>query len=291
MLLCRFDEDRLGLVEGDFVRDVTCTVNRFDPVPWPAPPGDPVVANLGRIRSAVGSVSSAPKRAIADVALNCVITAPTKIMAAPANYRDHVAVDAQDPGIDHGVHARQLQGLEHPVESLGLFLKATSSLAGPADGIRINRPDRRTDYEVELVVILGRTARNVAAADALSYVAGYCVGLDMSVRGIEDRSFRKSADTFTVLGPWLTTAEEIADPGALTLWLSLNGVERQRCSTAEMTVGIPRLIELASAAYTLYPGDVLMTGTPAGVGAVVPGDTIVAGCDGLGQMTVRVSSC
>ncbi|MCK1468299.1 fumarylacetoacetate hydrolase family protein [Bradyrhizobium sp. CW10] len=101
-------------------------------------------------------------------------------------------------------------------------------------------------------------------------------------------SFRKSADSYTVLGPWLTTADEIADPEQLTLWLTLNGTERQRSSTAAMTVGIRHLIEIASSAYTLYPGDILMTGTPEGVGAVSPGDIIVTGCDGLGEMTVPV---
>ena len=91
-----------------------------------------------------------------------------------------------------------------------------------------------------------------------------------------------------MLGPWLTTADEIADPQQLTLWLTLNGKPRQRSSTAAMTVGIRRLIEIASSAYTLYPGDILMTGTPEGVGAVVPGDIIFTGCDGLGEMTVPV---
>jgi 2-keto-4-pentenoate hydratase/2-oxohepta-3-ene-1,7-dioic acid hydratase in catechol pathway len=148
----------------------------------------------------------------------------------------------------------------------------------------------RTDYEVELAVVIGRTVRDVAAADAMDHIAGYCIGLDMSVRGKQDRSFRKSGDTFTVLGPWLTTADEIDDPGALTLWLSLNGEERQRSSTSAMTVGIPRLVELASQMYTLHPGDVLLTGTPEGVGPVAPGDVIVAGADGLGSMTVEVSA-
>jgi 2,4-diketo-3-deoxy-L-fuconate hydrolase len=110
----------------------------------------------------------------------------------------------------------------------------------------------------------------------------------MSVRGPEERSFRKSADDYTVLGPWLTTADEIVDAEQLTLWLTLNGSARQRSSTAAMLVRIPRLIEIASSAYTLYPGDILMTGTPEGVGAVVPGDVIVVGCDGLGEMTVAV---
>ena len=152
----------------------------------------------------------------------------------------------------------------------------------------MNWHEKRNDYETELVVVIGKGGKNISAKDAMDYIAGYCVGLDMSVRGPEERSFRKSADSYTVLGPWLTTADEIADPQQLTLWLTLNGKPRQRSSTAAMTVGIRRLIEIASSAYTLYPGDILMTGTPEGVGAVVPGDIIFTGCDGLGEMTVPV---
>src|SRR3546814_9970966 len=105
----------------------------------------------------------------------------------------------------------------------------------------------------------------------MSYIAGYSIGLDMTVRGTEDRSFRKSGDCFAVLGPWLTTADEIADPDDLLLSFSVNGEKRQEASTREMTVGVAELISFASHAYTLYPGDIIMTGTPAGVGPVAPG--------------------
>ena len=187
---------------------------------WPPPVGDAVVGQLSGIRDRIGPVG--PGRPLADVALCSPVSTPSKIMAAPANYRRHADLDTRDPGVDQGVHRARLEGLDKPVENLGLFLKATSSLAGPAQGIRLPRRDRRTDHEVELVAVIGRETRDIAARDALTAVAGYCVGLDVSIRGVEDRSFRKSADTFTVLGPWLTTAEEIDDPGDLTLWLSVN---------------------------------------------------------------------
>jgi 2-keto-4-pentenoate hydratase/2-oxohepta-3-ene-1,7-dioic acid hydratase in catechol pathway len=288
--LCRFNGDRLGVVEGDRVRDVTSAVDAIGSRRWPLPPGDPLIANLAAVRRRVEELApgSSPTVALSAVRLDNPITTPSKIMAAPANYPLHVAIDAQDPAIHHGVHNKQLAGLERPVETLGLFLKASSSLSGPGKGIRLNWPDRRNDYEAELVVVIGIGGRHIPQRDALAHVAGYCVGLDMSVRGAEDRSFRKSADTYTVIGPWLTTADEIDDPEDLTLWLTLNGSERQRSSTRAMTVGIRRLIELASSAYTLHPGDLLMTGTPEGVGPVAPGDTIVAGCQGLGQMAVAV---
>jgi 2-keto-4-pentenoate hydratase/2-oxohepta-3-ene-1,7-dioic acid hydratase in catechol pathway len=199
-----------------------------------------------------------------------------------------VAVDTQDPGVDQGVHRQSLEGIAEPAMHFGLFLKATSSLVGPADGVVLHSGERRSDYETELAVIIGTTAKDVRAVDAMSCVAGYCVGMDITVRGTEDRSFRKSPDSYTVLGPWLTTADEIDDPHDLPLWLTLNGESRQASSTSQMTVDIPRLIELASSMYTLHPGDVLLTGTPEGVGALAPGDVFTAGIDGIGAMTVQV---
>jgi 2,4-diketo-3-deoxy-L-fuconate hydrolase len=289
--LCRFNNDRLGLVEEQVVYDVTGSLEALPPYRWPFPIGDALVAHLPEIASSAQRLKlHAPKFDLSQVKLRSPIANPSKIMAAPANYRLHVEIDAQDPAIHHNVHNKQLAGLDRPVETLGLFLKATSSLVGPCPGIRSNWHDRRIDYEVELVVVIGKTGKDIRSVNAMEYVAGYCVGLDVSVRGPEERSFRKSADTYTVLGPWLTTFDEIADPEQLTLWLTLNGELRQRSSTAAMTVGLRRLIEIASSAYTLFPGDILMTGTPEGVGAIAPGDIIVAGCDGLGEMTVPVDA-
>jgi 2,4-didehydro-3-deoxy-L-rhamnonate hydrolase len=287
--LCRFDDDRLGLVEGPVVYDVTGSIESLPSHRWPFPMGDALIAHLPEVRGAVQKLKPRARQFdLTQVKLRSPLTNPSKVMAAPANYRLHVEIDAQDPAIHHNVHNKQLAGLDRPVETLGLFLKATSSVTGPNPGICLNWPEKRNDYEAELVVVIGKTGKNISAGNAMEYIAGYCVGLDISVRGPEERSFRKSADSYTVLGPWLTTADEIADPEQLMLWLTLNGVPRQRSSTAAMTVGIRRLIEIASSAYTLYPGDILMTGTPEGVGAVVPGDVIVTGCDGLGEMTVPV---
>ena len=151
-------------------------------------------------------------------------------------------------------------------------------------------PERRTDHELELAVVIGVPGHAISRERAMEHVAGYCIGLDMTVRGTEDRSFRKSPDTYTVLGPCFVTADEITDPHALTMSLWVNGERRQHSSTGAMTIDIPDLIAIASSLYTLHPGDVILTGTPEGVGPVAPGDEIRAFCEGVGEMTLRVSS-
>jgi 2-keto-4-pentenoate hydratase/2-oxohepta-3-ene-1,7-dioic acid hydratase in catechol pathway len=152
----------------------------------------------------------------------------------------------------------------------------------------IRKPDRRTDHEVELAVVIGRTADRVTRAEALAYVAGYTIGLDITIRGTEDRSFRKSVDTHSVLGPWLVTADEIAEPGRLDLQISVNGEQRQKSNTSRLILGVPELIELATSFYTLYPGDVIFTGTPDGVSPIEAGDEIVATIERIGTMRVHV---
>ncbi|MCZ6763438.1 MAG: fumarylacetoacetate hydrolase family protein, partial [Alphaproteobacteria bacterium] len=159
---------------------------------------------------------------------------------------------------------------------------------GAGEGMDVIFPERRSDHEVELALIIGRRASNVSQADALDVVAGYCIGLDMSVRGTEDRSMRKSADGYTVLGPWLVTPDEVPDPQKLDFWIKVNGETRQSSNTGLMTVPIDELIALASRWYTLYPGDVILTGTPEGVGPVVSGDVMEAHIESVGTMTVAV---
>lgn len=289
MRLCRFNFDRLGLVEEDSVLDVTTALNAIPPQRWGAFSGDPLLAHLVEVTQAVGQLrATAPRLPLSSVRLNSPLTQPGKIMAAPANYRLHVAQDTLDPAIDNGVHRKALVGVERPSETYGVFLKAVSALAGPGDGVSIVLPDRRTDHEIELAVIIGKGGHLIPAARAMEHVAGYCIGLDMTVRGVEDRSFRKSPDSYCVLGPWLVTADEIADPMALQMTLSVNGQRRQHTSTSAMTVNIVELIELASRIYTLQPGDVLLTGTPEGVGEVHPGDLMHCVCSGIGEMAVPV---
>jgi 2-keto-4-pentenoate hydratase/2-oxohepta-3-ene-1,7-dioic acid hydratase in catechol pathway len=145
------------------------------------------------------------------------------------------------------------------------------------------------DHEVELAAIIGREGEHISASQALEFVAGYSIALDMSIRGPEDRSWRKSFDTFSVLGPWLVTTDELRDPSRLDLAISVNGQKRQSSNTRALIFDIPKLISYASFAYRLYPGDIIMTGTPEGVGPVVPGDVMECYVEGVGRMSVNVS--
>lgn len=289
MHICRFNRDRLGVVEGATVYDVTEALRVIPAPAWPYPPGDPLIRHLDIVRPAIIEArASARAIPLGDVRLFNPITSPTKIMAAPANYALHVSIDAQDPGVGQGLHDKMLEGVDRPVDKLGIFLKASSSAVGPGDGVPLRWLDRRNDHEVELVAIIGKGGRDIPRARAFEHIAGYTVGLDMTVRGTEDRSWRKSADGYTVFGPWFTTADAFPDPENQTIWLDVNGQPRQKSSTAAMTVGIAELIEMCSRVYELHPGDALMTGTPEGVSAIKPGDVMVAGCTGIGEMHVAI---
>ena len=154
----------------------------------------------------------------------------------------------------------------------------------------IRHPERRTDHEIELAVVIGKRADRVPPHRALEYVAGYCVGLDITVRGPEERSLRKSIDTYTVLGPWLVTADELADPSQLSLKLWVNGELRQNANTRDLIIDVPGLISFGTQFYTLMPGDVLLTGTPEGVGPIRPADVLRSEIAGIGEMTTLVQA-
>ena len=282
MKLCRFDDDRLGLVEGDAVRDVTAALDGLPRHAYPLPRFDPLIANLAAVRKRVQEIASgAPARPLAKVRLLSPVANPGKIVGAPVNYKKHIEEARADPGIHH-------QNPIAEIQKIGLFLKATSSLVGPGEGVALRHLERRNDHEVELAVIIGKAGTNIPRARAFEHVAAYCIGLDMTVRGPEERSLRKSVDGFTVLGPWLVTADAIPDPAALELSISVNGEPRQKANTRELILSIPELIEFATSFYTLHPGDVILTGTPEGVGPVRPGDRMVAEIQGIGRMEVAV---
>jgi 2-keto-4-pentenoate hydratase/2-oxohepta-3-ene-1,7-dioic acid hydratase in catechol pathway len=206
-----------------------------------------------------------------------------KIVAIGLNYADHAA-EANMP---------------IPSEPI-VFLKATSSLNGPNDPVMLPRDSLKTDWEVELGVVIGTRAQDVPAASALDHVAGYCVVNDVSERefqiergGTWDKG--KGCDTFCPVGPWLVTRDEVRDPQALSLWLDVNGERMQSGTTATMVFDVATLVSYVSRFMTLHPGDLICTGTPPGVGMgfkpprfLRAGDTMRLGIEGLGEQTQRV---
>ncbi len=282
MRICRFGDDRLGVVIGHRIHDVTHVQTDVRARASYAAKGDAVIAALPEIRDRLmAAAHQVPGVDVASVALLSPIARVPKAVAAPTNYQDHI-IEMEA--------ARQAGGSKHTAKigTDGLFLKAATSIVGPSEGIPLRFPERRTDHELELVVVIGKQATNLTMDNALDCVAGYTLGLDMTIRGPEDRSFRKSPDGYAVLGPWMVTADEVPDPTDVPLELKVNGETRQKTNTAYLIYNVRRLIEFATSFYTLYPGDVIYTGTCSGVGPVKPGDVITLECPLIGRMDVAV---
>jgi 2-keto-4-pentenoate hydratase/2-oxohepta-3-ene-1,7-dioic acid hydratase in catechol pathway len=226
----------------------------------------PLVAGTPRIGACVGSVG--------------------KFICIGLNYSDHAAES----------------GMVVPAEPV-VFMKATSAVCGPYDDVMIPRGSEKTDWEVELGVVIGKEARYVTERDALSHVAGYCVVNDVSERAFQLEGTGqwvkgKSADTFGPIGPWLVTAEEVPDPQSLNLWLEVDGHRYQNGSTATMVFGVAHLVSYLSRFMSLQPGDIISTGTPPGVGLgqkppvyLRPGNVIRLGIEGLGEQRQTVVPC
>ena len=195
-------------------------------------------------------------------------------------------------GLNYADHAAE-SGMAVPPEPV-IFMKATSAIVGPFDNVLIPRGSEKTDWEVELAIVIGTAAKYVSEADALKHVAGYTVSNDVSERAFQtERAGQwtkgKSCDTFGPLGPWLVTRDEVADPQDLAMWLTVNGVTRQNGSTRTMVYGAAHLVSYLSQFMTLHPGDVISTGTPPGVGMgmkppvyLKDGDVVELGIAGLG---------
>jgi len=238
---------------------------------------------LNRLRDwATKNAASAP-RVSSETRLGPPICRPSKIVCIGLNFRDHAAET----------------GAKIPLEPV-IFFKSTTALVGPNDLLMIPKGADKVDWEVEFAIIIGRRVNYVAKQDALSYVAGYALHNDYSERGFQkDRGGQwvkgKSCDTFAPLGPFLATQEEISDPGNLKIWLKVNGVTRQNSSTANMIFDAAFLVSYVSQFMSLLPGDVISTGTPAGVALgmktpeyLKPGDFVELGIDGLGQSSQQV---
>jgi 2-keto-4-pentenoate hydratase/2-oxohepta-3-ene-1,7-dioic acid hydratase in catechol pathway len=229
------------------------------------------------------NASNAPQ-VPAGIRLGAPLARPSKIICIGLNYSDHA----------------KESGMAVPVEPI-IFFKSTTALTGPNDGLVIPEGSEKTDWEVELAVVIGKTARSVSEDAAMDYVAGYVLHNDYSERAWQlERGGQwvkgKSADTFAPLGPWLATKEEIPDPHILRLWLKVNGEMKQDGTTANLIFKIPFLVSYLSRFMTLLPGDVISTGTPAGVGLgfnppqyLRVGDTVELGIDGLGSQKQTAS--
>lgn len=283
MRLCRFGAGRLGIADvAAAVRDVTAALDLLPSYKYPLPTFDPLIANLDAVRARITSLDDGlPSMPASALTLLSPVANPGKLIAAPVNYQKHLDEVRKTVELHHNNQVAVIQ-------TAGLFLKATSSLVGAGEGIALRKLERRSDHEVELAVVIGKEASNVSRDKALDYVAGYCIGLDITIRGPEERSLRKSPESYSVLGPWLVTADEVGDPGNLDVRIAVNGYVRQQSNTKDLILGVPELIEYASSFYTLFPGDVIFTGTPEGVGPIHPGDAISACIERIGTMEVAV---
>ena len=241
---------------------------------------------LARLKSFVDANRNKLKKADEPVQLVSPVARPSKIVCVGLNYADHARETKADP----------------PKEPV-LFMKSTTALCGPFDNIVIPKNSKKTDWEVELVVVMGKKASYLEEEEAMDYIAGYCLHNDVSEREFQiERSGTwdkgKGCDTFAPLGPWLVTPDEIADVNKLRLWLRLNGKLVQDGTTANLIFKIPFLISYISQFMTLLPGDVISNGTPAGVGLGLnpptymnPGDVVELGIDGLGTASQEVRAC
>jgi 2-keto-4-pentenoate hydratase/2-oxohepta-3-ene-1,7-dioic acid hydratase in catechol pathway len=273
MKIARFNGGRIGIVVGDTIRDVTVAAG-IDPAEWP--PVGPVrlIADFAALRDKLAAAAQmASPLPLDEARLETPVPWPNKVIAYPTNYRDHAAEMASTTRAD-------LQGY---------FLKANSSLSGPNDPIELpDVPGREVHHECEIAVVIGKQGRQIPIARAIDHVFGYSCLLDITIRGKEERVMRKSFDTFTPVGPWIATADEMPDPTDIKMRLWVNGEKRQEATTKDLIVDIAQMIALASSASTLYPGDLIATGTPAGVGPIRDGDRVTIEVDHVGRMSVPV---
>ena len=240
-------------------------------------------AGLSRLRDWLSKNSASAPRVDSSARLGPPICRPSKIVCIGLNFRDHAAET----------------GAKIPKEPV-IFFKSTTALVGPNDPLMIPKNADKVDYEVEFAIVMGKRANYVDPDDALNYVAGYALHNDYSERGFQkDRGGQwvkgKSCDTFAPLGPFLATPDELFDPGNLKLWLKVNGSLRQNSSTANMIFDSAFLVSYVSQFMTLLPGDVISTGTPAGVALgmkdpqyLKPGDVVELGIEGLGESRQQV---
>jgi 2-keto-4-pentenoate hydratase/2-oxohepta-3-ene-1,7-dioic acid hydratase in catechol pathway len=273
MRLVLHDGNKLGMVRDGRVIDLSGFFEGRQ-IRFPLTQMHLAIEEFERLRPLFEQHAETTKgRPIEEVRLDAPMPSPTKLIGAFSNYRRHTV---------------EMRGAGAVQAEPDILLKAPSSIVGPADAIVLPELDRQVHHEPELTVIIGRTVRNLSVDDALSAVFGYTTLLDITVRGDGDRSRRKSYDTFSPMGPMIVTADEVPDPQDVGIRLWVNDQLRQDARTSDMTFGIAKIIAYASSVMTLYPGDVIATGTPEGVAPIVPGDVVRIEIEGIGSMAIPV---
>lgn len=273
MKIASTTENRAVVITGDRAFDVT------DLLPLPiSHTGGPWLRLFeeGIIDSFLGDLdfSHLETTDFDDLTLAPPIGRPGKIIAAPVNYVDHkVEMDEQKTIADYGI-----------------FLKANTSVLGHGQTVQMPYSNKRTDQEGELAVVIGKGGKNISRENAQAHIFGYAPLLDITVRSTEDRSTRKSFDTFTPFGPWIVTRDEIDNPGNLSMKTWVDSELRQDTNTKDLIFDVDLLIEYASSVMTLCPGDIIATGTPAGVGPIHHGSHIVVEIEHIGTLSVNVSA-
>ncbi|MFP9193925.1 fumarylacetoacetate hydrolase family protein [Natrialbaceae archaeon A-CW1-1] len=273
MRFVRFNSDRLGLLIDDDIVDVTDRLNLET--------SDPLKEYARKGLDASEFENTDPDYDREDVRIESPVRRPGKVIAAPLNYENHVEEAVADKDI--------VTDEWFTIEDKGYFLKAPSSIAGPEDGIELPFNDRRIDHEIELGFVMGEDVKDIEADDAWNAILGYTILLDISVRGDQDRSNRKSYDTFTIIGPCVATPDNVGDPHDLEMKLRVNGEIKQQENTGGMIYSCSDIVEYVSIGTTIEAGDVITTGTPEGVSAISDGDTIDAEIENVGSMTVEVT--
>ncbi|MGB9955620.1 fumarylacetoacetate hydrolase family protein [Haloferax prahovense] len=273
MRFVRFDQGHLGLLTNDGIVDLTDRLGLGTT--------DPLVEYINGDYDTSEYVDAEPDYDRSEVEIKSPVKRPGKVIAAPLNYENHIeeAIADKDITTDEWFS----------IEDKGYFLKAPSSVVGPDHGIELPFDDRRVDHEIELAFVMGEDTKDVDSDEAWNNIFGYTILLDISVRGDQDRSNRKSYDTFTVVGPSVVTPDEIDDPQNLDMQLDLNGETRQDANTSDMVYTCADIVQYASIGATLEAGDIVTTGTPEGVSELNDGDTVEAEIESVGSMTVDVT--
>ena len=273
MKIARFDDGRIGIASGDSIIDVTDAIGA-QPGEWPPVAINRLIADFAEYRPKLTRAMSGAGVPLDSVRLLTPVPWPNKIVAYPVNYHEH--------GVEMGSSYR--------ANNQGFFLKPPSSLSGPSDPIVLPvNSGRRIDHECELAIIIGKKGRDIVRDDWREYVFGYSCLIDAVIRGKEERVTRKGFDTFCPVGPWIVTEDEIGSAvHSLQGRLWVNGELRQDANTRDLVLDIPGMIELASSVMTLYPGDIIATGTPAGVGPMRHGEKIRIEFERIGAMELNV---